>query len=363
MDLKGIVVVLVALGGAFFYLSGNQSTQLGDMSGLLGGVQVSDGADMVPQGDLPKRVFTATGEMLPISQFVDGFDKAAITGLPAKLALLPKDAGCVVTSPSADQRLSVVQLADSDINTSVYAYDNTEFARSAAYELDRVYSRGSETITTTKKLSLGPMSPYTMELVNVIVPPGDKPAYLVLQSEGAQVLWNILPMPGAKVAHVTLLVQGSGGVVNLPEGAKLEVPDIISGACGEFRRPVENPKLTEERGFVPSDETRAEYIVFYGWYLNTFGKPPTEGVIRREQMAGVLAGDLPPEGAAKAAWRAVEGQTIHVLPRDNIYAVGEKEHEDWFTAKTAALIADAFSVPEGSDILAAITPVMQERTN
>jgi hypothetical protein len=176
-------------------------------------------------------------------------------------------------------------------------------------------------------------------------------------------LWNILPMPGAKVAQVTLLTTGNGGVVNLPEGAFLQVPDLASGGCGGFARVIEDPGVTVARGFVPSDETRAQWDAYSAWYADTFGIPASGGLTGRNKTYAVLAGTAPPEGTAKAAWAGIAGQVVHVLPAEVLYAAGEKQHEDWFTAKAAAEITRAFGAPDGSDVVALIKPMTHERKN
>jgi hypothetical protein len=362
MEPKLILPTLVALGAAFFYLSDNQKFEMPNLGLGLGMVTDMDG-NPIGAVNASTPVLRADGEPVALGDLVDGIATREISGAPAEIKLISMMTGCDITRPAPGQRVAAVMAEPAELQTSIYSYDDNEFARSAAYDLQRVYGPGSEGLASLKRMDIGPMVDLSLTAVNVIVPPGPEPVYLVVKDQFGRILWNILPMPGAKVAQVTLLTTGSGGVVNLPEGAFLQVPDIGSGACGAFARVIEDPSVTESQGFVPSDETRAQWIAYSNWFADTFGILASGGLTGRNTSYAVLAGTVPPAGSAKATWAGVTGKVVHLMPADNLYAVEEKQHEEWFTAKAAAEITRAFGAPDGSDLLALVKPTTHERTN
>lgn len=362
MEPKLILPTLVALGAAFFYLSDNQKFAMPNLGLGLGMVRDLNG-NVIGAVNASTPVLRAEGEPVALGSLVDGIDTGTIAGAPAEIKLISMVAGCDVTRPAPGQRVAAVMAEPGELQTRIYSYDDDEFARSAAYDLQRVYGPGSDGLANLKRMNIGPMTDLSLTAVNVIVPPGPEPVYLVLKDQFGSILWNILPMPGAKVEQVTLLTTGNGGVVNMPAGAFLQVPDIGSGACGAFARVIEDPGVTEAEGFVPSDETRAQWVAYSSWFSDTFGIPASGGLTGRNRSYAVLAGIAPPEGTAKAAWAGVTGKVVHVMPADVLYAAEEKQHEDWFTAKSTAEITRAFGAPDGSDLLALVRPARHERTN
>lgn len=362
MEPKLILPALGALGAAFFFLAGDGKFALPDMGGLLG-VSNMGGGDWNASAAAKSPVFPDEGGPVPMGQLVDGLDASTISGPPGEIQLVALTADCAVTPPVSGQRVAPIMAEPSEVLTQIYSYDDDEIARSAAYEIDRVLTRGGKVLSGLKKLDVDPMYELALDLVTVIVPPGPEPVYLVLKDQSAGIVWNILPMPGATVAHVTLLATGSSGVVNLPEGAILEVPDLGSGACGAFHRVIEAPAVTENAGFVPSDETRAAWAAYSGWFGDTFGVAADAGLTGRSRATAVLAGLAPPEGAPKAVWQGVAGKVVRLMPADITYAADAKQHKEWFIAKATAEITSAFGAPEGSDVLALLKPVLHERSN
>ncbi len=363
MEPKLILPTLVALGVGFFYLSGNQKFELPNVGPLLGATNMADGSAWYASASGESAVLQPSGDPIALGQLAEGINATSISAPPLEIRLLTAMPDCGVTPPDAGQRVAPVLAQPSVLPTQIYSYDDNEFARSAAYEMNRVMNRGGKILADLKKLNLDPMSNSAMDLVTVVVPPGPEPVYLVIKDQFGGIVWNILPMPGATVAQVTLLSGGYSGVVNLPEGARLEIPDIASGACGAFHRVIEKVSVTEARGFVPSDETRAAAVAYEAWFLQTFGIAADVGLTGRDRATAVLAGAAPLDGTPKAAWKAVEGQIVFLMPNDVIYAAEEKQHKEWFLTKANAEITKAFGVPEGSDVLALIKPVTHERTN
>ncbi len=354
MDLKAIVLALVGLGIAFFYLAGDNKFTLPD----LGIASTMGGSGLSAEGS----VLTESGPPLAMTQLVDGIDAGSISAAPGEIRLIEAVANCAVTRPSAGQRIAPIMAEPSTLQTQIYSYDDDEIARSAAYAMERVLTRGGKVLSGLKDLNFEVRNTLALDLVTVIVPPGPEPVYLILKDQSGGIVWNILPMPGANVAHVTLLGGGYSGVVNLPEGAVLEVADLGSGDCGAFHRVIEQPSVTEDSGFVPSDETRAAWAAYSAWFADTFGIPADTGQSGRQRAIGVLAGKTPPEDAAKAVWQGVGGKVVLMPPNDVIYAIDAKQHKEWFIAKANAEITKAFGVPEGSDVLALLKPVVHERT-
>jgi hypothetical protein len=308
-------------------------------------------------------VLTQNSERAPVDQFVEGFDVGSIDEAPGELRLVAVSAKCAVTKPTAGQRVTSVALEPADVPTQVYSYPSDVIARGVAYEMGRIMGHGIDTLTKVKSIKLNPDNNLAMNLVSVIIPPGPEPVYLVIKDGWSGAIWNILPMPGATLAHVTLLSNGSSGVVNLPDGVGLDVPDLASGPCAAFGRLIEDPKVTEAEGFVPSDDTRERWAKYSDWFAENFGVPADQGQTGRYRAAFVLGGDVPPAGAAKAAWQGPAGKVIHIMPAEILYASSKKDHEAWFAAKASEMITSAFGAPAGSDVIALMKPVVQERIN
>jgi hypothetical protein len=363
MEPKLILPTLLALGVAFFYLSGDKKIELPGVGPLLSATNMADGTPWFASAAPDSPVLQAVGDPVPLGQLVDGVDAASISGPPAELQLITMAEDCVVTKPAAGQRVVPIMAQPSEVLTQIYSYDDDEFARVAAYEMDRVMSRGGEILADLNKLILNPRSNSSLDLITVIIPPGPEPVYLVLKDQNAGNVWNILTMPGATLDHVVLLAGGYSGVVNLPATTTLEVPNIGSGACGGFHRVIEEPAITKARGFVPSEETEAAWLAYNGWFTEMFGIPANTGLNSQDRATAVLAGAAPPEGAAKAVWQGVAGKVVHLMPNDVIYAAEEKKHEEWFRVRATAEITRAFGAPDGSDVLALIKPVIHERIN
>jgi hypothetical protein len=360
MEPKLILPTLVVIGAAFFYLSGNQSFNMPNLG--LGGVSDMNG-NVIGAVSASTPVLRADGDPVALGDMVDGIDGAAITAAPAEIRLISMVQGCAITKPAPGQRVAAVMAEPGELKTQIYSYDDEEFARVAAYDLGVAFAQGHDDLAKLKRLDVGPTTDFALSVVNVVVPPGPEPVFLVLKDQFGGVLWNILPMPGAKVEQVTLLSVRNSGVVNLPEEAHLQVPDLRNEECGAFARVIEDPTVTEAQGFVPTDETRAQWVAYSGWFEGAFGIPANTGLNGRTRAYAVLAGAAPPAGAPKATWSGLSGQIAYVMPSDVLYATGQKQHEEWFTAKAEAEIARAFGAPEGSDILALIKPGTHERTN
>lgn len=73
----------------------------------------------------------------------------------------------------------------SDVLSDVYSYDDDEISRAAAYELQHVPGQGHDSLDQLKRLDVGPMRVDALSVVNVVVPPGPEPVYLVLKTSSA----------------------------------------------------------------------------------------------------------------------------------------------------------------------------------
>jgi hypothetical protein len=364
MDPKGVVFSLVGLGAAFFYLSGNKTMEVSGLDRLLGGgVMTSDGGGgMISMAEYESRLFAAGGTPVSIALAVDGFSAASVIGMPAGIVTRPDEAGCNVTRPTAEHSVVTAFFTAAGMESSIYSYAQENFAHAAVYYLEHFFRDADRNGANRDDLALKPLGQMGMRIVNVVLPPSDKPVYLVLIDRGDRNVYNFLPMQGAKLAHVTLLSNNPGGLVNLPDGVTLSVPDIRSGACGAFDRTIEVPEHTVENGFQPSDETLVQWGPYAVWFKDTFGRAPIEGLITVMDGSGVYAGAAPAEGAVRATWRGVEGATVTLWPDEVQYAAGPKEHAEWFQKKAAEEIALAFGAAPGADTLALVKPALVERT-
>ncbi|EEW26793.1 hypothetical protein [Rhodobacter ferrooxidans] len=359
MEPKTILLSLVGLGAAFAFLTTGEGFKL-PIDGLLPGGMTTIGT-MDNRSARLTEIERQDGAPLELATLAEGFDRDTVMAMPAALQVLTPAADCALTAPAKGERVVPLLANGSEQPTLVYAYAEDMVLTQAAAGLEHHYKYNLDETKLPKKGLINVRSDLALQLVNLVVPPGPEPVYLILQDRNAGVLWNILPMPGAKVARVVLLSGVASGVVNLPEGAVLETVDLHSDACNGVGAPKWALPQTDGIGRDTPQQDLDAYAAYDRWYRGAFGQPADKDLLHRGASNGLLAGSVPPETAAKATWRGVAGATVHLMPADLVFASGAEEHDAWFIQRAENHIRAAFGLDGAADLAAAVVPVVYER--
>ena len=383
MDPKFILPGLVAIGVAVWMLGGDGLTlsldpgsQMRTVGATKAGVEFDGTNPQVLRKEEPygwvtrsPGVVMANDATAVLTDLVDGHRPQDAMALPASLERLALPESCAFRKPKPSEHLAPVMVLFPAQDSPVHAYDENRLIDAALKGLRAHKETLGEKLPPGASVAEVPGGT-RLGIVDVIVSQTDAPVYLVLQSRGGSVLWNLLPMPGVTLAHVAVLGRGAAGVMNVPDGVPVQggVP-AEDGPCGVV--PELKPDPTEKAarqgggkvaGSIAKDRN-ARYKPYAKWFRATFGAAPETNLIHHGALAHVLVGPMPAPGAAKAQWRSTDGARVMVTARDITYAASDADHQTWALARLRGILAGAFGVPETTDIAGLVRPVVIERAN
>ena len=195
-----------------------------------------------------------------------------------------------------------------------------------------------------------------MRVVNVAVTETSAPVYLVLASE-ANVLWNILPAPGAKISEIALVSTGEAGVANAP--ADTEVTAMAGAKLRICRAPHPMRRPQDDWGFVKNvksangaygtkelagnNKLASDYA---RWFREAFGVSSDSDIVTQQGVSNVLIGDLPADPEKRAPFKPVGAGSVLLTSADYRIVAPEAEYR----RAHDAIVIDAAREAAGGDL-------------
>ncbi len=291
----GMFVMVVTGGGTLLNAGGNSFLGGGGLS--IGG-GMSDRADDdllwwdLSMGKLhPKGIATADGYDL-IRNVAAEHPGEARQEPTAIVPLLADD--CTARAPAAGEVIANVYGAVSYFESGIHAVTHAQLMSQAEDWLERQV----KDLTKPRPLPSGRLQ--TMDIVDVYVTDTSAPVYLILQSDGNGLAWNLQIAPGVELAQVTVVAQQTVGVANVPMGVPL---DLIGTGCGVdvTRMPKAQWDFVENtRNGIGGSHSQELLDAHYDragryadWFYGVFGVDPERGTAGFGKQSYVLAGPLP----------------------------------------------------------------------
>ena len=278
---------------------------------------------------------------------------------PASVSVVAPMQGCTFTRRSADSYLGHVLASGGEgLHLGIITYDDSDLA-GTVQQLARDARKG-------RFLKVDVPSELAYRSFDVAVTETAKPVYLVLQTSGANRMWNIHLAPGARLERAILLGGAQVGVANLPEGVPVEIMrDAEAAACGipPAAYPL-NPRHVllrsiepqpegwdaKEEGLIDPEEARAtlreigqQMLAWNGWFYDAFQASPESTMAGNwEGNTIAVAGPVPASADGRAVWNPIDGASAFVTSDTYLDFGPKKEGVADFKARARA-IADSFA--------------------
>ena len=305
---------------------GLKSTRLGADYGE--GVVLWAGATELPRSTLP-------GSAPPPALTVEMFDR---------------NEGCVLKKPTVDQRFVGVRLFASGGPVAAHAFSEDELIKQLERMINAARAAGVGS-KGFKRLQHG------LRVVDVFVTDNEAPLYLTLQSVSG-VAWRLHLADGVKLAHIALIGERSGALLEPPQGVPFEAILSRDFMRRSARSPFPSDSARPKECFVfPSRKPDASWTAlqeankgkstsrnlmtkaqegfdnFDQWHRAALGLPADQGMIEAFKAETVLIG---PQPAAGATFRTAPANRL-IITRDEHIVIGD----------TAALERDMQALHEG----------------
>lgn len=286
-----LVVAIIGIFGVIFLLSGKDvalPTGLAELRSGLGVGSSGGRLSSVPMGQsLPSPgIALANGGVANVRDVSSFFEPTVESETPSAAVLLAEMNGCAFRSPRAGEVIGNVHVGRGGLPTPVSALSRSRIAERALAEVRA--ARGGAAPAAVEDTEL-------MRAVDVFITERNAPVYLILQSGEGDVLWNVQPSPGARIAHVSVVAAGQVGLL-LPEaGTPVQVlrTDAEPGcAVRPVRKP--DPAWSVFRGGSVSIEDHAAAFEAYDtWFRDRFGIGAEANLIGFHETAHALVGPVP----------------------------------------------------------------------
>jgi hypothetical protein len=286
-----LVVAIVGIFGVIFLLSGKDASLPTGLAGLRSGLGVgSSGGRLssVPMGQrLPSPgIALANGGVGNVRDVSSFFEPTVESETPSAAVALAEMNGCAFRSPRAGEVIGNVHVGRGGLPTPVSALSRSHLAEMALAEVRA--ARGGAAPPAVE-------DPEPMRAVDVFITERNAPVYLILQSGEGDVLWNVQPSPGARIAHVAVIAAGQVGLLVPDAGVPVQVlrtGEEPSCAARPARKP--DPGWGIFRGGDASVEDHtAAFEAYDAWFRDHFGIGAEANVIGFHETSHALVGPVP----------------------------------------------------------------------
>lgn len=309
----------------------------------------------------------ADGNFGIVSKVISGITPDSPAGMPSALMAIAAPVDCQFAKPAPGDQVAGVHTYSGGPVTNAHAYSDATVAKAALRGLREHKGRHGRDVTDNA--SIVHMPGTALRQIDVVINKPGAPVFLTLQDRGGGILWNLQPLPGTVLSHVTLLSGGSSAVANLPDGVGLLGASLSGeGSCSRGAYPVEPPppETGKRAGYtITSRDARMQDLRdsngFGAWFKRTFGYETADNMVRAGGMAHVIVGDLPAEDAPAVPYRPLQGAALHVIPAALTYVASPAEHEAWLRARAVQMLAAAYGVTPETDLGAIIRSASEER--
>ncbi len=303
MELKEIILGAVSLCAVVMLGTGAGLKELGLVgpNGAFGGGGLSIGGSINDRADdnllhwdlsmgklHPKGIATTDGYALirQVAAAHPGETRQEPSGI---VPLVADD--CTARAPAPGEVVANVYGAVSYFESGIHAITHDQLAYQAENWLeDQVRDLSKPRLLPSGRLQ-------TMDIVDVYVTDTRAPVYLILQSDGNGLAWNLQLAPGVELAQVTVIAQQTVGVANVPDGVPL---DLIGTGCGvdvtRMPRPQWDFVENTRNGIGDQDLLDQHYAragAYADWFYGVFGVGPEQATAGFGKQSYVLAGPMP----------------------------------------------------------------------
>jgi hypothetical protein len=208
------------------------------------------------------------------------------TETPSGAADLADMGGCTFRSPRAGEVIGNVHVGRGGLPTPVSAFSRSGLAEMALAEVRA--ARGGAAPAAAE-------DPEPMGAVDVFISERNAPVYLILQSSAGDVLWNVQPSPGARIAHIAVIAAGQVGLLVSQPGVPVEVlrvgeqPDC---AVAPVRKPDPGWRIFRNGG-ARFEDYAAAFEAYDAWFRTQFGIAAEANVIGFYETSHALVGPVP----------------------------------------------------------------------
>ena len=374
MDPKQIVFALVLLGGAFWFLTTSEKTPIDETAGLTtadsargitfgGPIQLGaspmGNAQHDPNDDVQRHARTAQRGWQ-----VDGYAAIGaqdqifhvadiVTGIPPydqregararDLYPLPAPRDCAFRAPRTGEKLVNVNIESADgPKTGIHIFSEAALIGRTHSWIERTLHANDGAMADLADFRIDG----ALRELNVVLTDSSAPLYLVLQSMGGRVLWNLHPADGVQIAHIAV-ISGGSSAINPPEDGTFEIEMINARAAACAAIPMQKPR--DHWGFIAQQSTlslnvedelkraHASYQRYNDFFAPRFGQPAEQDAIGGTSQSFVLVGDPPAEGAAKPVFRAASGARLYATDDAYLFNAPDDERDAFVASQQLAL--------------------------
>ncbi len=375
----GVILVLLAGGGAGYYFRANLSPVIARVKQSFTGLQAMNTVDpTTPKGDQTPlvpgvlreaslyggfvhspAVVSADSQDYLVADVASGFSVSAGSVAPKDLILFDRNTRCEFRAPKRSEKFYSVNLDYGLIKTQVRAFSDTEVVSKLKafikWNMNFSYTRNAK---LEKYLVSGKIN-----AVDVFVTDTTAPVYLVLQSFDVPVIWNVHTAENVKIAHIAVNSPGASGVVlpvqNTPVEA-INFKDFLISDKGNSSqrnaanknsatfcdaRPWRKPKehwvqwIKADRSDGPYRNQRDTFFekarAYDKWFRTVFGQGAEENLTEAEAAAHVLLGPLPKQ---RIPYRPLADSVVHLVRTDHVIVADETESKKQVFALQNAIL-------------------------
>ncbi|NJM83947.1 MAG: hypothetical protein HC844_17200 [Tabrizicola sp.] len=157
----------------------------------------------------------AGNEAVFIKDVISGYTTRVSTDIPAEITTIRPVSGCNFTPPGEGSVVGHAIAKHSGMRLAMATYSDADLAGAVKTFVAAYRKTGLAEDPSTERISY--------EAYDVAVTETHKPVYLVLQSGGDNLIWNIHLAPGARLERVVLLGGSQAGVANVDPVVPVEV--------------------------------------------------------------------------------------------------------------------------------------------
>ena len=256
---------------------------------------------------------------------------------PGAMVVFDRQTECSFRAPATGEKVVSINIGAATGPMPIQVASTAQMADAVLKNIRAVTQKGKDEL---------PVEPYRGEMrgADVFVTETEAPVYLVLQTMGPGVVWQVHAAPDARIAHVAMVGQRPSGVIAPPGTTyqSIEVPDFVTphefGKDDEIRpcmvRPWRAPKddweamaraRKDNQLYVNQMESftkgRAAYAA---WFTQVFGTGPDTNEIEAPEAQHVLVGPVP---ATPVPYTPLAGAEM-ALARADIVITGTDAERD-----------------------------------
>lgn len=340
-----LVVVIVGIFGAIFLLSGKDAALPTGISDLRAGLGVGGSGGQLASVPMGQRLASpgialANGGVANVRDVSSFFEPTVETETPSAAVELADMGGCAFRSPRAGEVIGNVHVGRGGLPTPVSAFSRSGLAEMALAEVRA--ARGGATPAAVE-------DPEPMRAVDVFITERNAPVYLILQSSEGDVLWNVQPSPGARIAHIAVIAAGQVALLVPDAGVSvqaLRTAEEPGCAVAPVRKPDPEWRIFRNGGARIEDYTAA-FEAYDDWFGARFGIAAEANVVGFHETSHALVGPVPAI-YDKVLQNRIAGARIAVTDAE-LVAIGPGEAR---TGRAEAAVRRLATAAAGGDLAA-----------